>query len=158
MNPPLAPRVMKGGAQVYMADLVAKFSQPLNLYVLIGLALAIVFVKKIPLAIRAQAGSFLGRLFLFVATLAVAEYYSWTNGLLMAVLALLLLSMSPRPQGRDGFQTLANLRLITDDKRWFVEKVLKENPVAIGEEVVKTQAVQDNSNSSRSTNGQGGAK
>lgn len=146
---------MKGGAQIYMADLASKFSQPINFYVLVALTLAIVFVKKIPLAVRSQAGTFLGRLFLFAAAIAIADSYSWTNGLLMAILALLLLSMSPRTE---GFQNFGNLKLITDDKKWFVERVLKENPVAIGDETVKTQAVQDNSNSSRSTNGQGGAK
>ena len=148
---------MKGGAQILIADLVSKFSQPIHFYVLVGLTLAIVFVKKIPIAVRSQASTLLGRLFLFAATVAIADAYSWTNGLLMAILALLLLSMSPRTQ-RDGFQNFANLKLITDDKKWFVERVLKENPVAIGDETVKTQAVQDNSNSSRSTNGQGGAK
>lgn len=153
MNP--APKVMKGGAQVYMADLVSKFAQPIHFYVLVGLTLAIVFVKKIPLAVRSQAGTLLGRLFLFIATIAIADAYSWTNGLLMAILALLLLSMSPRAE---GFQNFGSLKLITNDKRWFVERVLKENPIAIGDETVKTQAVQDNSNSSRSTNGQGGAK
>lgn len=148
---------MKGGAKVYLSDLASKFAQPIHFYVLVALSLAIVFVKKIPLTIRSQAGTLLGRLFLFGATLAIGEYYSWTNGLLMAIFALLLLSMSPRAQ-REGFHSLGSMKLITNSNKWFVERVLKENPIAIEEEYVNTQAVQDNSNSSRSTNGQGGAK
>ena len=149
---PIQPPIMKGGSQAHLTDLAKKFEAPIKIYVLVGLILAITFVKQIPIAIRSQAGSILGRLFLFSATLAMAEYYSWTNGLLMAVLSLLLLSMAPRPS-REGFQSMpANLRLITDNKKWFVERILKENPVAIEEEKVKTSAVQDSSNSSR-TNG-----
>jgi hypothetical protein len=150
---------MEGGAKAHLADLITKSSLQINIYVLIILSLLITFVKQIPIEIRSQAGSFLGRLFLFVATLATAEFYSWTNGLLTAVLALLLLSLSPRTT-REGFLLAPtnSLRFVPNNK-WFVEKVLKENPIAIEEEQVNTQAVQDNSNSSRSTSSsQGGSK
>jgi hypothetical protein len=150
---------MEGGAKAHLADLITKSSLQINVYVLIILSLLITFVKQIPIQIRSQAGSFLGRLLLFVGALATAEFYSWTNGLLTAVLALLLLSLSPRTT-REGFQPapMSSLKLLPKNK-WFVETVLKENPVAIEEEYVKTQAIQDNSNSSRSTtSSQGGSK
>jgi len=153
------PVLMQGGAKAHIADLITKSSLQINIYVLIILSLLIAFVKLIPIQIRSQAGSFLGRLFLFIGTLALAELYSWTNGLLMAVLALLLLSLSPRTT-REGFllASTSSLKLLPKNK-WFVETVLKENPIAIEEEQVTTQAVQDNSNSSRSTtSSQGGTK
>jgi hypothetical protein len=149
--------VMKGGTSVYMMDLAKKFSNPIHVYVLIALTIAITFVKQIPVKIRSQAGTTLGRLFLFCLTVAIGELYSWTNGLLMAVLSLLLLSLSPRIS--EGFQngngSPVSIKLIEDNQKWFVERVLKENPVAIEEDRVKTQAVHDSSNSSRSTATQG---
>lgn len=150
------PHMMRGGAKVYVADLVHKYSQPIYWYTLIAIAIAITFVKEIPIAIRSQAGTTLGRLFLFVLTIAIGHFYCWTSGLLMAVLALLLLSMSPR-LAREGFENVTSLKLVTNSDRWFVEKVLKEHPVAFEEEDVRTQAIQDSSNSSRSTTTQGGA-
>lgn len=150
---------MKGGAKAYVIDLAKKFSSPLHVYILIALVLSITFVKEIPLSIRSQATTIPGRLFLFCATVAVGEFYSWTNGLLMAILSLLLLSMSPRTMGfaLEGFQPmpLTSLKLIENNKKWFVERVLKENPIAIEEDRVGTQAIQDSSNSSRSTVAQG---
>lgn len=158
VHPPTTPQVMRGGAKVYVADLVKKYSQPIYWYSLVGIAVAITFVKEIPISVRGQAGTPLGRLFLFLLTIAIGQYYCWTSGLLMAILSLLLLSMSPR-RSREGFQGGGpSLKLVTNSDRWFVEKVLKENPIAFEEEDVRTQAIQDSSNSSRSTAGQGGSK
>lgn len=151
----LAPQVMKGGSHAYMADLAKKFSQPIQVYVLLALILAITFVKEIPVVIRSNANTFLGRLVLFAITIGITHFYSWSNGLLMAVLTLLLLSMSPRKLQKEGFAQTQTLKLIGDKERWFVEKALKENPIGIEEEQVSTQAIQDSSNSSRSTVAQG---
>lgn len=152
---PAGPKPMRGGTKAYVMDLAKKFSNPIDFYILAGLVIAITFVKQIPAPLRSQAGTFLGRLFLFSLTVAIGQFYSWTNGLLMAILSLLLLSLSPRTT--EGFQPMAmmSLKLIENNKKWFVERVLKENPVAIEEDRVKTQAIQDNSNSSRSTASQG---
>jgi hypothetical protein len=146
------PAVMKGGVKVYALDIVNKFANPIQLYILIGLVLAITFVKEIPERLRTQSGTFLGRLFLFSLTIAIGQFYSWTNGLLMGVLSLLLLSLSPR--SLEGFHPWS-VKTVENNKKWFSERLLKENPVAIEEETVSTQAVQDNTNSSRSSVAQG---
>ena len=144
---------MRGGAIV--ADLAQKFSQPIQLYTLFAIFLAIGFVKQIPLQIRAQAGTPLGRVFLFFLSVTIAAHISWINGLLMAVLSLLLLSLSPR--GKEGFEAAINdsLKLVTDLNKWFVEEVLKENPLAIDKEDVKTYPIQDNSTSGASNSSTG---
>jgi hypothetical protein len=156
-QPPQQPQILKGGTRAHLLDLAQKFSNPIHFYVLIALVLAITYVKEIPLAVRSQAGTLLGRLFLFSLTLAVGTFYSWTNGLLMAILTLLLLSLSPRNFGTEGFQPFSgtSLKLIENNKKWFSERLLKENPIAIEETEVQTQAIQDSSNSSRSTVAQG---
>lgn len=152
---PAQLKLMKGGTKAYMLDLGTKYSSPIALYIMVGLFLAITFVKQIPESLRAQAGTLLGRLFLFSLTVAIGQFYSWTNGLLMAVLSLLLLSLSPR--SLEGFQPWSpvSFKRVETVKKWFSEQVLKENPIAIEEETVKTQAIQDNTNSSRSSVAQG---
>jgi hypothetical protein len=148
---------MGGGSREYILDIAQKFATPIQLYVLIGLFLAITFVKLIPLPFRSQAGTIPGRLLLFLVTIYIGQTYSWINGLLMALFVLLLLSLSPRNE--EGFQNGGDsIKLITDKKKWFVEQILKEEPVAIEKETVKTMPIQDNSNSQASFVGQGGSK
>jgi hypothetical protein len=123
------------------------------------LVLTIVFVKEFPLEIRAYAGTIPGKVVLFFATLIIADKYSWVSGLLMALLSLLLLSLGPRTVA-EGFQSpyTNNMKIITDKEKWWVEKVFKENPLAIQEDIVNTKQIQDGSNSSSSTSSQGGSQ
>ena len=149
------PPVMTGGAKVLMTDIIKKHWTPIEIYILIALTLGIVYVKQIPLNIRRYAETFLGRIVLFVGTILVAQFSSWSNGLLVGIFTLLLLSMSPRTS--EGFQNdmKSNLKMINDSKHWWVERLFKENPIAIEEDEVKTQQIQDGSNSSRSSSSNG---
>ena len=151
-SPP--PPIMKGGAREHILEILMKYSKPIQIYILLALSLSIIFVKEIPVVIRAQAGTHLGRLFLFLLTLVIADYYSWANGLLMAILTLLLLSLSPRPT-TEGFHAMDDtLKLVDTKRKWWVEQVLKENPVGIQEETVKTSAIQDNTSSQTNVSSQ----
>jgi hypothetical protein len=49
------------------------------------------------------------------------------------------------------------MKLVTEKDKWWVERVFKENPIAIQEDTVVTKAIQDGSNSSSSTSAQGGS-
>jgi hypothetical protein len=157
MNRPLAPLIMKGGSKAYVVDILKKYATAIDLYIISALVIAIVFVKEIPLNIRALAGSALGRLAIFFGTVLLADNYSWITGLLMAILSLLLLSLGPRTV-QEGFQApYSGMKLITDKEKWWVERVFKENPIAIQEDSVETKAIQDGSNGSSSTSAQGGS-
>ena len=144
--------VLKGGAKNYIFDILSKHSTTIDVYVMSILVLTIVFVKEFPLEIRAYAGTIPGKIVLFFATLIIADKYSWVSGLLMALLSLLLLSLGPRTVA-EGFQSpyTNNMKLVTDKEKWWVEKVFKENPLAIQEDSVNTKQIQDGSNSSSST-------
>jgi hypothetical protein len=146
------PPVMTGGARDLFVDMLKRHESPLTLYTLIALILCIVYVKKIPLRIRRLADTFLGRLVLFVSTILIAKCTAWSNGLLVAVFALLLLSMSPRTT--EGFQS--SKKKVTDKNLWWVEQVLKENPTEIDEDQVKTSAIQDGSTNGRSNGSSAG--
>jgi len=146
---------MKGGAKEHMIDLIKKYAQPLNIYIGIGLVLGITYIGQIPKSVAYYANTMLGRLTLFVLTIVIADTYSWIYALLMALFAALLIAVSPRTL-KEGFQDSdkgdTDLKIVTQKKRWFSEEILQENPVGIEEEKVKTAAIQDNSNTSNSTN------
>jgi len=151
--------VMKGGAKEHILDLLKKYAQPMNVYIGIVLVLGITYVKQIPDSITFRANTTLGRFALFWLTIVVADTYSWVYALLMAVFAVLIIAVSPRTLS-EGFQLRlegeddskdSDITLVTEDNKWFVERVLKENPLGTTDEKVRTSAIQDNSNSSNST-------
>ena len=133
-----------------MLDLIKKYAQPLNIYVGIALVLGIAYIGRIPKGVAFYANTLLGRLGLFWLTIIIADTYSWVYALLMALFAVLLIAVSPRIL--EGFQNDTDLKMVTQKKRWFAEEVLQENPLGIEDDKVKTSAIQDNSNSSNSTN------
>jgi hypothetical protein len=144
--------VMKGGAKEYMMDIVKKQWSPIEVYILIILGLGIVFVREIPLRVRRTAESFLGRIVLFSVSVLLTMHSPWINGILFVIFSLLLLSMSPRSS--EGFNNCSTSVKVVDDKKlWFVEALLKERPKIIEDDEVKTSAIQDGANSSRSTGG-----
>ena len=143
---------MKGGAKEFVMDIVKKQWSPIEVYILIVLGMGIVFVREIPLKVRRTAESLVGRIVLFGTTVLITMKTPWINGVLFVIFSLLLLSMSPRSS--EGFQNpTTSVKLVADKKPWFVEAVLNENPVGIEDDEVKTSAIQDGANSSRSTGG-----
>jgi hypothetical protein len=145
---------MTGGAKDLFIDMVKRHESPITIYTLLGLILCIVYVKKIPLRIRRLADTLLGRLTLFALTIIVGKCTTFANGLLVAVLTLLLLSMSPRTI--EGYQDIKSSKKITDKNLWWVEQVFKENPKEIDEDEVATSAIQDGSTTQRSSSSNGG--
>lgn len=57
------------------------------------------------------------------------------------------------PQFFEGFLGASEVELVTNNKRWFVERVLKENPEAIVDKGVLTQAISGFSAQGSTTNG-----
>jgi hypothetical protein len=144
---------MKGGAREQLLDLVKKYTQPLEFYFGVMIVLGIVYVGQIPDSISYQANTFFGRLFLFCITIFIADLYSWVYALLMALFTVLLIAVSPRTFSgwKEGFQnTSTEIKLVGQKNKWWVERLLQENPLGIEEEKVKTNAIQDNTNSSNS--------
>ena len=149
---------MRGGSRAHIFDILNKYSSIIDIYIVSFLTIAIVYVKEIPLSIRTLSGSFIGRIVLFFGTMVLADQYSWITGLLLAILTLLLLSLGPRTIA-EGFQSpyTHSIKPVTEKGKWWVERVFKENPIAILEENVNTKQIQDGSNGSSSTTGQGGS-
>ena len=150
--PPPVHTVMKGGAREHTMDILRKYAKPLEVYIGIALALCIVYVKQIPDSVRTQANSTIGRIFLFVITILIADTYSWLYGLITALLVSLLIAQAPRNSTMyESFQDKQMTKKVPKDRKWWVEEVFHENPETIQDELVSTTAIQDNSSSSSST-------
>jgi hypothetical protein len=160
--PPATPTpipVMKGGAREHIIDIIKKYAQPLNIYIGVALVMGIVYIGQIPEWVSYQANSLLGRLFLFGITIFIADTYSWIYALLMALFAVLIIAVAPRTKPTEGFQESKNnvdmtdtdIKLVTQKRKWWIEEVLRENPIGIEEEKVRTSAIQDSS-SARDSN------
>ena len=100
----------------------------------------------------------IGQLLYISVIFIVAYFISPIAGLFSALTFLFIWSMSVEkpsaPEKREGFLSIRptlmlndsnNMGIIPDKHKWFIEQVLKEDPLVITEKSVKTSAVQDNS-------------
>ena len=144
---PPGAHFMKGGFRVHVDDLYHKYEQPVVVLVTLFLVIIIVFLEKVPIEIRKQADSFLGRALLLTFTILVTILYGWPLGILSALMSVLLIGAGgihpiTKPI-KEGFSSEMNVRIVPGKHKWFVEKVMGENPLLIEDDVVTTSAVQD---------------
>lgn len=152
-QPPGMPQM--GGIR---AGVVEEATQMINALILIGLSLVVVYVNRIPTVWLSRFRTVpyqLGGLFLVFSLLLT---YGWVHGILAGLAFALVVSRALRA-GRfgEGFESIEDLATptlaITSDSiqpipsnhRWFVEKVMGENPFLLREEKIKTAPVQDSS-------------
>lgn len=139
--------MMKGGFRVQVNDLFQKYDQPIMILIALAMTIVIVFLEKIPLEIRKQADTLLGRLFLVGLTVLTVQVFGWTMGVLAALMSVLLIGAGGvhpvKKAVQEGFSSEMNYRIIPSKHKWFVEKVLGENPLLIEDQTVDTSAVQD---------------
>lgn len=138
---------MKGGFREQMDDLFHKYEQPVMLLIAILMTLVIVFVGQIPIEIRKQADTLIGRAALLVFTVIVIMLFGWPLGMVAGLMSAILIGAGGvhpiQREVREGFSSEMNVRLVPSRQKWFVEQVLGENPLIIEDETVETSAVQD---------------
>jgi hypothetical protein len=105
----------------------------------------ITFVGQVSPTVSSYADSALGRVLGVALILAVTQLMGWTYGLLTALAFLLVVHSSPRLAATsfDNFEDLK--RNEAKGTKWFVEKILGENPHGIETDDVTTHPVQDDS-------------
>ncbi len=144
---PPGAHFMKGGFRAQVDDLYHKYEQPVMLLVGVFIVVVIVFLEKVPVEIRKQADSFWGRALLLTFVVTVTIVYGWPLGMLAGLMSALLIGAGGihpihKPL-QEGFSSEMNVRIVPDKHKWFVEKVLGENPLLIEDDTVSTSAVQD---------------
>ena len=109
------------------------------------LILLIVYSSVIPSEYRTFADSLLGRVLGVAIVYGVVETLGWVYGLLTAIAFLLIINGAARIdtsmlEAFDGGGTVSEKKTI--GKKWFVERVLGENPTKIATDRVTTTAVE----------------
>jgi hypothetical protein len=125
---------------------------------LVGLVLISAYESRVPENWLAYFRSRLVQGLGLVAIFLVTSNYGWVHGILAALAYTLLVSRAIRTARptTSGFIDYSgklfsngiDTTLIPQDNRWFLEKVLGENPYLIRERDVRTSAVQDDSEKS----------
>jgi len=133
-----------GGMVNSFQVLLMNLDSPARLIYGFLLILLIVFSPEIPFEYRTFADSLLGKIFGVAIVYGVIESMGWVYGILTAMAFLLVLNGAPRDntglEGFDGGGTVTEKKII--GKKWFVEKVLGENPKKIATDKVTTTAVE----------------
>ena len=133
-----------GGMVNSFQVLLMNLDSPAKLIYGFLLILLIVFSPVIPFEYRTFADSILGKIFGIAIVYGVIESMGWVYGILTAMAFLLVLNGAPRDniglEGFDGGGTVTEKRII--GKKWFVEKVLGENPKKIATDKVTTTAIE----------------
>ena len=113
----------------------------------------ITFNGQIGVSTTAFVDSALGRVLGISLVLVVVNQMGWSYGLLTALAFLLIIHASPRlaATGIEQFEDLK--RHEAKGNKWFVEKVLGENPEGITSDDANTKAVQDDSERTMSHGG-----
>lgn len=132
-------------------SLTPLLESPLRLAYGVLLALLIVYSAALPDSIRLFADTLLGRLFGILWIYVTVEGLGWLFGLFTALAFLMLLYLSPHSSVWNPFSSSEGFHgggggVVEKErigKRWFVERVLGEDPAAISTEKVTTLPVQD---------------
>lgn len=144
----MSMEVQIGGVRESLLDFLQKTKPFQVILVYIVLIIVIIFKQQISPAVYEQFDSLLGRLFaVFLITVLTLEY-GWVVGLLSALAVSLLIGLpKPYSQIQEGFGSGGEtaVQVVPTRKKWFVERALHENPIAIEEEKVVTSPVQNDS-------------
>jgi len=120
-------------------ELIESARNPLQTTLLLFLVSGIVFESKIPTEWCEWADTIYGKTIIIAVFLFLEYNYNWTLGILWLLFALLL--VSPQAVRMEGFNDYTYVN--DKKKKWFVEEVLSENPVAIKEREINTYPVQN---------------
>jgi hypothetical protein len=140
--------LQNAGAINMISTFMTNMDSPIMLIYGAALIILIVYSSMIPIEYRTFADSLLGRVFGIATVYGVIETLGWVYGLLTAVAFLLIINGAPRTphmlqagvEGFDGGGTVSEKRTI--GKKWFVERLLGENPTKIATDKVTTTAVE----------------
>jgi hypothetical protein len=144
----MADAVMVGGAkfQKTFLDWSKQSTQLFMSVLIVVLVVWITFADKLSLVTRWQLSSTVGRLLLLLLLYIAYTLGGWEVAFIFTVAIAITWASKPLLKPLDvaeGYSEMKESK--AGPHRWFVEMALHENPVAVVEDRVKTEAVQDNS-------------
>lgn len=132
-----------GGVQAQMTDLLSKYSPPISILLLLTVFMGVVFLPKLPEMLMDHSDTVYGRAIHLALVYHITNTFGWSFGILVALFSALLIGAGSKRRlpVKEGFNS--DITIVEQNKKWFVEKVLGENPFLIEEENVLTLPVQD---------------
>ena len=136
----------------------ATIKSPLTILYVVGLIVAGTFAEIAPRKSLEFLDTTFGTILFFVFPLFTSFFLDWATGLLATVVVLIIFTRLQRSDSSEGFVDDILTEIIPSPKRWFVEKILGETPIAISSDRIKRSSDNDidartNSSSSMSTSG-----
>ena len=140
--------IMVGGAK-FQESVLEWSKKSTNLYTVVFAALLIawaLYADKLPTIARWQLSTTVGRLLLLLLLYVVYELCGWTVALIFTIAVALTWAARPIFMPVDFVSEGFNDMKITEvgPTRWFVEKILHQNPKKIVEDRIDTMAINDN--------------
>lgn len=135
--------ILQTGGVNSLQILLNNMDSPYKLIYGFLLVLIIVFAEQVPSEYKNFADSLLGRILMIGVVYGVLYSMGWVYGLLTVMVFLMLIHGSRRILFREGFEgggSINEKKIV--GKRWFVEKVLGENPKKIETDKVQTSAIE----------------
>jgi len=137
---------------------VMKF--PFTVLAMAGLLVTGAFIEIAPRRSLEFLDNTFGSILFFTVPFIFMSYFDWSTGLLAAVVSLIVFTRLEKGDSDEGFSDKSDddkevsTKVISNPHRWFIEKILGEEPVAISSDRIITSAVQnqDNKSSSSSNN------
>ena len=151
-------------AESWIYNIRTTLYTPYMLFSLIGLVVAGSFLEMTSRKSLDLLDNVVGKTALFLMPFYFAYTADWAMGLLAAVVSMIIFSKLKVEDKEEGFVNESDTddgistKLVTNSRRWFIEKVLGEHPVAIADDRVITRAVSDQdmrTNSASSMNSAG---
>lgn len=140
--------IMVGGAK-FQESVLEWSKKSTNLYTVVFAALIIswaLYADKLPTIARWQLSTTVGRLLLLLLLYVVYELCGWTVALIFTIAVALTWAARPIFMPVDlvseGFNDMKSTE--AGPTRWFVEKILHQNPKKIVEDRIDTMAINDN--------------
>jgi hypothetical protein len=117
---------------------------PLTILSVIGLIIAGAFAEIAPRKSLEFLDTTFGSILFFAIPLSISYFLDWATGLLATVVSLIIFTRLQKQDVSEGFiDDLSMTELIPSPKRWFVEKVLGETPIAISSDRVSSSQMKD---------------
>jgi hypothetical protein len=137
---------------------VMKF--PFTVLAMAGLLVTGAFIEIAPRRSLEFLDNTIGYILFFIVPFIFMSYFDWSTGLLAAVVSLIVFTRLEKGDSDEGFSDKSDddkevsTKVVSNPHRWFIERVLGEEPVAISSDRIITSAVQnqDNKSSSSSNN------